>query len=87
MNYQNIINDFMIIKEPLLLNNNNINNAFNNYTQLNNRILFPEYNRLTLSPSLKKIYLIMLHLHCFEEIINRNESTIINNKLFENKSF
>lgn len=96
LNNQNLINDFMKIKEPLLLNNNNINNAFNNYTQLNNRILFPEYNRLTLSPSLNTNLFNNNPFTLFGGDIvksgafnynNGNESTIINNKLFENKSF
>ena len=64
-------------------------NVFNSYTQLNNRILFPEYNQPVISPLFNNNLLNNLSLSLYggewgDNI--RNENIFVNNKLFENKS-
>jgi hypothetical protein len=79
------MNDLIMIKEPLLFNNN-INNIFNSYTQLNNRILFPEYNQLVISPLFNNNLFNNLPLSLYGGDNIRNENILVNNKIFESKS-
>ena len=79
------MNDLIMIKEPLLFNNN-INNIFNSYTQLNNRILFPEYNQPVIPPSFNNNLLNNLALSLYGGDNIRNEKILVNNKICENKS-
>jgi hypothetical protein len=85
LNNQKLMNDLIMIKEPLLFNNN-INNIFNNYTQLNNRIIFPEYNQPIISPSFNNSLLNNLPLSLNGGDNIRNENILVNNKIFESKS-
>ena len=85
LNNQKLMNDLIMIKEPLLFNNN-INNIFNNYTQLNNRIIFPEYNQPIISPSFNNNLLNNLPLSLYGGDNIRNENILVNNKIFESKS-
>jgi hypothetical protein len=84
LNNQKLMNDLIMIKEPLLFNNN-INNIFNSYTQLNNRILFPEYNQPVIFPSFNNNLLNNLSLSLYGGDNIQSENILVNNKIFENK--